>query len=463
MTVTFSRDSIRYRFFASIALVLVAGTIALSGALAVNEWSDQQAQLQQKGNGLAQYVAKLCQDPLIMSDTIQLDSIVNEARYDDEILYTVIIDRTGAIRTSQFSSINYRSPRIAQLKGRFRGLGEIDRILQFIRDNEASMEVSVPVMTGGETIGRVVVCLSRHNIISSILSTVAFIIAMNLVVAISLAVILFIVSRRIIFEPISQLARASRQLASGDLAARLTTSTSGEMQLLFDSFNQMAEDLQKTTVSKDYVNNIIKSMSEALLIVSPDFTVSDVNDSACTLLGYEQGELRGLNFAVIFDADLLGRISAGDGPERKISTESWCQSKDGRTIPVLFTASAMRAAEGELQGIVCTALDISAMKQVSEQLAAANETLQLEVEQRRQAQHEAGLLNADLENGSRLSKPPTGNWRRSAIRFPMTCGRRCGISTVLPAFSMKTTATPSMPRDATALTASVRRAIAWER
>ena len=397
MTVKFSTDSIRYRFLLTIALVLVAGTIALSATIAVNEWAEQQAHLQQKGKGLAQYVAKLCQDPLIMNDTIQLDSIVNEARYDDEILYTVIIDRTGAIITSQFASINYQSPRIALLKEKLHGFHEIDRVLQFIKSTEASVEVSAPVITGSQTIGRVVVCLSRHNIISSILSTVAFIIVINFGVALILAMILFVVSRRIIFDPISQLAGASRHLAKGDLSTRLTTSAIGEMQQLIDSFNQMAEDLQQTTVSKDYVNNIIKSMTEALLIVSPDFIVSDGNDAACTLLGYERGQLAGLNVAMIFDAGLLGRVVAADGPGQKISTESWCKRRDGRTIPVLFTASAMRTAEGVIQGIVCTALDISAMKQISEQLAGANETLQLEVEQRKRAQDEAGLLNADLE------------------------------------------------------------------
>ena len=398
MTLKFSRDSIKSRFLFTITLVLVTGTIALSSTIAVSEWRAKQSQLRQKGNGLAQYVAKLCQDPLIMNDTIQLDSIVNEARYDDEILYTVIIDRTGEIRTSQFASINYKSPRIALIKDKLHGIGEIGWILQFIRSAEASVEFSSPVLTGNETIGRVVVCLSRHNIISSILSTVAFIIGINIVVALVLAKILSVVSGRIVFDPLSQLAQTSRRLARGDLAARLTTRAIGEMQQLIDSFNQMAEDLQETTVSKDYVNNIIKSMTEALLIVSPDFIVSDVNDAAYTLLGYEQEELPGLDVGRIFDVNLFRRISAGTGSGQRISIESSCKRKDGRIIPVLFTASTMRNEEGVMQGIVCTALDISAMKQVAEQLAAANETLQLEVAQRKQAQEEAGFLNAALES-----------------------------------------------------------------
>jgi len=397
MELKFSAESIRYRFSATIALVLVAGTIALSATIAGSEWLEQQSQLRQKGHGLAQYVAKLCQDPLIMNDSIQLDSIVNEARYDNDILYTVIIDRSGATRTSQFASINYRSPRIALLKDRLHGMQDIDLILPFIRNTEASVEVSAPVVSGSETIGRVVVCLSKHSIFSSILGTVAFIIAINTVVVIILTMILLAVSRRIIFDPISQLARAARRLAKGDLAVRLNGGAIGEMQQLIDSFNQMAEDLQQTTVSRDYVDNIIKSLSEALLIVAPDLTVSDVNDAAGTLLGYEPGELPGRHIGTLCDAGLLGSIATGNVPGQRISTESWCRTKDGRTIPVLFTASAMRDAAGKMQGFVCTALDIAAIRQVTEQLAAANETLRLEVAQRKQAQEETGLLNAYLE------------------------------------------------------------------
>lgn len=395
MGLGFSAESIRLKFFSAIALVLVASTVALSAIIAANEWIDQQEQLRTKGKGLAQYVAKLCQDPLIMDDTIQLDSIVNEARYDENILYTLIIDKSGEIRTSQFASINYASPRIAPIKGRLHGLTEVDLIRQVIRNTESSIEVVSPIVTGTETIGQVAVCLSRHDIIHNILGTVSFIVALNIVVAIILASILVVVSRRIVFDPISALAGASRRIATGDLATRVKIHAVGEIRLLVDSFNQMAEELQQTTVSRDYVDNIIASMTEALLIVSPEFRVKDVNDAAYALLGYDRGELTGLHAGEIFDAALLETVASGKGGET--GTESSCRRRDGSTVPIYFTASAMTDGEGRIQGIVCTALDISALKQVSEQLESANKNLQQEVEQRKQAQEEAEWLNIDLE------------------------------------------------------------------
>ena len=45
--------------------------------------------------------------------------------------------------------------------------------------------------------------------------------------------------------------KPARHLAQGHLAIRVPLQTHGEVQQLIDSFNQMAEDLQKTTVSRD--------------------------------------------------------------------------------------------------------------------------------------------------------------------------------------------------------------------
>jgi PAS domain S-box-containing protein len=278
-----------------------------------------------------------------------------------------------------------------------KNIKEIEELLRLINKKESSLVIRVPVITGDETIGQVVISLSKQNIISEILKTVAFVVLSNIVVAIILAVIMFSVSRRIIFDPITALVDVSQKLARGKLSTRIDSDAIGEMRQLFNSFNQMAEDLQHTTVSKDYVNNIIKSMTEALIIVSPEFIIRDINDSACSLLGYEKAELSGVHAGQVFEASMLQQVSSIVDQKRKYGSETICRTKDGESIPIYFTASAMIDENGEIQGIVCTALDISAMKKVAEQLATTVRALQQEVGQRKEAQEEATWLNADLE------------------------------------------------------------------
>ncbi len=65
-------------------------------------------------------------------------------------------------------------------------------------------------------------------------------------------------------RPITELAGAASRLAKGDLSTRVRGTSSGEMQLLIESFNRMGENLQGTTVSKEYMDNIISSMLDTL-------------------------------------------------------------------------------------------------------------------------------------------------------------------------------------------------------
>ena len=45
------------------------------------------------------------------------------------------------------------------------------------------------------------------------------------------------------------------------------------------------EDLISTNVSKSYVDNILRSMAETLMVIDPDGTIQRVNQAAISLLG----------------------------------------------------------------------------------------------------------------------------------------------------------------------------------
>ncbi|MCK7505541.1 MAG: HAMP domain-containing protein [Desulfobacterales bacterium] len=77
----------------------------------------------------------------------------------------------------------------------------------------------------------------------------------------------FVLSRSLT-EPLIRLGNAARRIATGDLRTRVEVRSQDEMGELAGAFNGMAEDLQRITVSKQYVDSILGSMSDALLIIS---------------------------------------------------------------------------------------------------------------------------------------------------------------------------------------------------
>ena len=397
MSHIFSKMSIIYKFTITLATVLCCGTLLLIGAISVNEWYTEQENLLKKGDGLAQYIARISEDPLIMKDAIQLDNIVNEVKYDEEILYTAVFDENGEAVTSPFASINFKSPQIISLRDKLQKFTDLPLMLDFILNNSASQEISLPVVISDETVGVVVVCVSKHNILPNIIRTITVILLFNIATSLILAVALFMASRRIIFTPLTKLTEASKTLARGNLTARVETVGTGEMQLLIDNFNQMAADLQTTTVSKEYFDDIIKSMTEALLILTPERIVRDVNDAACQLFYYSRDELIGKEIGSLFSTTIFAGINEEIIKEQSFRTETESVRKDGSLLPVFLTVAAMLDKDGKYQGIICNALDISQMKQVSAQLAATNKVLLAEVEQRKEAEEKAVFLNRDLE------------------------------------------------------------------
>ena len=175
-------------------------------------------------------------------------------------------------------------------------------------------------------------------------------------------------------QPIKRLSIGAATIGAGDLDYKVDIDSSDEIGHLAESFNRMTHDLRETTVSKDYVQDILKSISETLIVLSPQGHIQTVNQAACRLSGYTAEELVGESVAKIF-GDLEGRNTTKKNFNHKADIEKLVQQgfiknnektllgKDGLEIPVLFSASAMLNKDGNVQGIVCVASDITERKQ----------------------------------------------------------------------------------------------------
>jgi PAS domain S-box-containing protein len=137
------------------------------------------------------------------------------------------------------------------------------------------------------------------------------------------------------------------------------------------------EDLISTTVSKSYVDNILKSMAQTLMVIDPDGTIQRVNQAASGLLGYESVELVGRSAADVFEEgiDVLSLFKQPDGNDVIRSIDTNVVTKDGRDVAVSLSGSVMRDDDGEIQGMVCVAQDITDRKEALEMLERQTEEL----------------------------------------------------------------------------------------
>ena len=88
-------------------------------------------------------------------------------------------------------------------------------------------------------------------------------------------------------QPIKRLSIGAIKIGAGDLNYKIKIDSIDEIGHLAESFNRMIYNLHETTVSKEYVQNILTSMNEALIVLSPQGNIQTVNQAICDLLGYQ--------------------------------------------------------------------------------------------------------------------------------------------------------------------------------
>lgn len=174
-----------------------------------------------------------------------------------------------------------------------------------------------------------------------------------------------------IARPLRYLTRATEKIGSGNLSQRIHIGTNDELEQLGESFNRMAENLNKSMVSREYVNNIIQSMGDMLVVTDSDFVIRLVNRSVTDTLGYRAEELSGATFWRLFPEDRIASFEQIiDQKPTRHSMESRFLSADGKEIPVLISCTRLEPSEQMGAGeIVFVAGNITIQKEAEEKIS----------------------------------------------------------------------------------------------
>jgi PAS domain S-box-containing protein len=130
---------------------------------------------------------------------------------------------------------------------------------------------------------------------------------------------------------------------------------------------RVAERTAELEKARQYLANIINYMGEALLVLAPTGEIKSVNPKALRMLGYAEQDLIGMSIGDVFEEEGDEQAGAfmGTWLEALIRTgalskiEARFIARDGRRVPILFSRTAVKDADGRISDIICIAKDMT--------------------------------------------------------------------------------------------------------
>jgi len=210
-----------------------------------------------------------------------------------------------------------------------------------------------------------------------------------------------------ITKPITRLVDATRQVGGGDLTAHVELSRGDELGDLALAFNKMTDDLRSVTVSRDYVDNVIRSMVDTMIVSDSKGIIQTANRAALELLGYEEKELLGKPMGLVLEDNPFGPLRLAEWTEGDYlkSVERIYVNKSGKKIPVSFSGSTLRNKKGEVYGIVYMAQDNTERKQAQMRLKQAYDELKQTQQELIQSEKLAALGRFSLGLAHEVKNP----------------------------------------------------------
>ncbi len=185
------------------------------------------------------------------------------------------------------------------------------------------------------------------------------------------AVVLGLLSMERLLRPISLLATAAEQIGKGETGVRVPVLADDEFGELAGSFNQMSQELATTTVSKDFLDSILRNMQDLLVVTDAAGIIRLVNQSTLEMLSYREEDLIGQPAVQLFSGgnrELGGQDMALQVRELAGSREARMVSSTGAEVPVVLSLGLLAGQERPAEGFIITAADITERKEAEDQL-----------------------------------------------------------------------------------------------
>lgn len=207
----------------------------------------------------------------------------------------------------------------------------------------------------------------ENELLTNQLEQANYVIAIVSIICVLLSVFIAFYVYRSIAKPLKELNKGARKIGEGNLEEQIQISSKDELGELATSFNTMASNLQKRTLARDYLDNIIETIRETLIVTDKEGIIVGVNKAGLEMLHYTKQEIIGMAVKDFFDLENMSKEYEANNKNGGVF-EFCLLTKRKKRIPVLFSEAELINGSKEMVGKVYVATDITERKESDEQV-----------------------------------------------------------------------------------------------
>ncbi|MCG7495651.1 ATP-binding protein [Vibrio sp. Of7-15] len=245
-------------------------------------------------------------------------------------------------------------------------------------------------------IGELYIVASLDEVYNSIYDKALVILISNAIKTTLVSTFIFFLFQYIVTRHLIAISEYLQRLSPENMNKRLSLKRKfchDELNQVVSSINELSKNLQEKTVSKQYVEAIISSVNNSLIVVDSEHTIKKINYATCALLGYEENELIGKNVFDFLSHDRKHTFNNQEYQSKEI--ECTYLTKSGVKVPVLLSLSQFTTEPNNTTGYVLIARDITEQKLSEAKLLDYNEKLT-------SSNHELKLLQEQLIHSAKM-------------------------------------------------------------
>lgn len=247
---------------------------------------------------------------------------------------------------------------------------------------EDQTRIAAPIYLGKQLLGAVELSLSHERIQQEILTHHQFLdelttenhhrvlrmVVISIILASLLCLMAGVFAARRIAKPIEQLRETVRRIGQGRSDLVWPKPVDHELKELVGGLKAMVQDLRAQLVSTNYLDDIISSMFDGLVVVDRHLLIEKVNAATCAMTGYAASELIGRPVAI-----LVRPSNSSADTAVSLDKIEYVYTRTGERVPVLWGNASMTSHIDGYPRTIAVFRNISEIKAREQELKTARQ------------------------------------------------------------------------------------------